>query len=308
MRNIIFQTPDTQSETLQVFKANLHTHTTISDGKFTTQQQIEQYAAAGYDVLAITDHGKHNYFQAYDNCGMTLIPGIELHPMGPRGIKWHLLALNVDRRVVPGGIPADAQKIINIITHTDGLVFAAHPYWCGFTSAEVMTLEGISGIEVSNSSCRYIGREFNMQIWDELLDAGKNYTALAVDDSHRSRDLFRNWTMICAKSNQVADLVEALKKGRFYSTQGPEFSKISFDGKIFEAEFSPCTTAVLVSRRNTGVLGMVPDFEGPGTGCEVTSLKCDLSHMPKDSYFRCQLIDANGKMAWSQPFRFDQEI
>lgn len=304
MRNIIFQKPGTPAETLNVYKANLHTHTTISDGKFTTQQQIDQYAARGYDVLALTDHGRHNYFQAYDSHGMTMIPGIELHPAGPRGIKWHLLALNVDRRVVPGGIPADAQKIINVITHTGGIVFAAHPYWCGLTSAEVMSLEGLSGIEVSNSSCRYIGREFNMQIWDELLDAGKDYTALAVDDSHRPRDLFRNWTMICAKSSSVADLTEALKKGNFYATQGPEFSKISFDGRIFEAEFTPCTTALLVCRRSTGCLGMVPDIDGPGTGRAVTSMKFDLSNMPADSYFRCQLIDADGKMAWSQPFRF----
>lgn len=304
MREIILQYPGKSAEKLQVFKANLHTHTTISDGKFTTQQQLEQYAAAGYDVLAITDHGKHNYFNAYDSCGMTMIPGIELHPAGPRGIKWHLLALNVDRNKVPGGIPENAQEIINTVNNSGGIVFAAHPYWCGFTSSEVMSLEGIAGIEVANTSCRYIGREFNMQIWDETLDAGKNYTALAVDDSHRPRDLFRNWTMICAKSSTVSDLSDALKRGSFYATQGPEFSRIAFDGTTFEAEFSPCTSAVLVSRRSTGVLGMVPDFEGPGTGYEVTSMKVDVSAFPRDTYFRCQIADADGKMAWSNPFRF----
>lgn len=303
MKTVFFQKPGFPAETLKVFKANLHTHTTISDGRFTTQQQLDQYAAQNYDVLAITDHGKHNFFQAYDTHQMTMLPGIELHPMGPRGIRWHLLALNVDRSIVPGGIPEDAQKIIDIITASGGIVFAAHPYWCGFTSAEVMSLNGISGIEVSNTSCRYIGREFNMQIWDELLDAGKNYTALAVDDSHRKRDLFRNWTMICAKSNSRADIVDALKQGNFYATQGPEFSKISFDGTIFEAEFTPCTTALLVSRRSNGWLGMVPAIDGPGTGEEVTSLKFDLTGLPRDSYIRCQICDAQGRYAWSQPFR-----
>ncbi|MBO5822476.1 MAG: CehA/McbA family metallohydrolase [Lentisphaeria bacterium] len=306
MAEIIFQTPGKSPETLQVFKANLHTHSTTSDGKFTPQQQIDQYAERGYNVLSLTDHGKHNDLDALDHRGMTLIPGMELHPMGPRGIKWHLLALNVSKRV-PEGIPENAQEIIDIVNREGGMVFAAHPYWCGFTSAELLTLNDLAGIEVSNTSTRYIGKELNMQIWDELLDAGKLYPALSVDDSHRPRDLFRNWTMICAKDNSVEALSAALKAGSVYSTQGPDFYKISFDGKTFEAEFSPCTSAILVSKRSRGVLGMVPAFEGEGTGCEVTTLKADLSEFAEDAYFRCQITDASGKMAWSMPFCFPKK-
>ena len=303
MAEIILQHPGKAAETLQVFKANLHTHSTTSDGEFTPQQQIDQYAARGYQVLSLTDHGKHNDLSALDAKGMTLIPGMELHPAGPRGIKWHLLALNVSTDI-PEGIPENAQDIIDLVNQTGGMVFVAHPYWCGFTSAEVLNLNGITGIEVSNTSTRYIGKETNMQIWDELLDAGKTYPALAVDDSHRPRDLFRNWTMICAKDNSVESLSAALRAGSFYATQGPEFTRISFDGKIFEAEFSPCTSAILVSKRSRGVLGMVPAFKGEGTGVVVTSIRADVSGLAPDAYFRCQIIDASGKMAWSNPVRF----
>lgn len=303
MSEIILQHPGKAAETLQVFKANLHTHSTTSDGEFTPQQQIDQYAARGYQVLSLTDHGKHNDLSALDARGMTLIPGMELHPAGPRGIKWHLLALNVSSQV-PEGIPENAQDIIDLVNQTGGMVFVAHPYWCGFTSAEVLALNGITGIEVSNTSTRYIGKETNMQIWDELLDAGKTYPALAVDDSHRPRDLFRNWTMICAKDNSVESLSAALRAGSFYATQGPEFTRISFDGKIFEAEFSPCTSAILVSKRSRGVLGMVPAFKGEGTGEVVTSIRADVSEFAPDAYFRCQITDASGKMAWSNPVRF----
>ena len=38
------------------FKANLHTHSTISDGKLTPEQVKELYRSKGYQILAITDH------------------------------------------------------------------------------------------------------------------------------------------------------------------------------------------------------------------------------------------------------------
>ncbi|MCL2728134.1 MAG: PHP domain-containing protein [Bacteroidales bacterium] len=39
-------------------KANLHTHTTFSDGNRTPDEMIRAYAEKGYDVVAITDHDK----------------------------------------------------------------------------------------------------------------------------------------------------------------------------------------------------------------------------------------------------------
>lgn len=38
------------------FKANLHTHSTISDGKLTPTEVKEAYKAQGYHILTITDH------------------------------------------------------------------------------------------------------------------------------------------------------------------------------------------------------------------------------------------------------------
>ena len=99
MRTISLQTPGNQPEQLNVYKANLHTHSSVSDGKFTPQEMIDKYSAAGYDVLSLTDHGKHNDLSSCDHRGMTLIPGMELHPAGPRGIRWHILALNITRDI-----------------------------------------------------------------------------------------------------------------------------------------------------------------------------------------------------------------
>ena len=142
---------------LPVFKANLHTHTKNSDGGYTAEEVIELYSGKGYDILAFTDHRKPNKVSAYDGKGMTLISGIELHPEGPRGIKWHLLALNV-----PEDFPGEyktADDAITAVLVAGGIVFCAHPHWCGLTSQDVLHLPGLSGIEVYNTSCRFIGKD-----------------------------------------------------------------------------------------------------------------------------------------------------
>ena len=36
------------------YKANLHTHSTISDGKLTPQELKEAYKSKGYSILSIT--------------------------------------------------------------------------------------------------------------------------------------------------------------------------------------------------------------------------------------------------------------
>ena len=43
-------------QTGQFFKANLHCHTIISDGKMTPEEIKEAYTSRGYSVVAFTDH------------------------------------------------------------------------------------------------------------------------------------------------------------------------------------------------------------------------------------------------------------
>ena len=196
------------------YKANLHTHSSTSDGRFEPAKVIQLYADAGYDVLAFTDHRKINPVSAYDSRGMTLISGMELHPNGPRDIMWHILGLGLPEDFVYPD-PVTGQEAVDAVSAAGGICFCAHPYWCGFTSAEVARLKGIQGIEVYNTSTRYIGKEYNMQCWDELLDMGRKFNAIAVDDIHWDYDIFRGSTMILAEDKSLPSLMKALKEGRY---------------------------------------------------------------------------------------------
>ena len=57
------------------FKGNLHAHTTRSDGRKSPEDVIAEYAANGYDFLALTDHWRIGSESRYEN--MLLMPGIE---------------------------------------------------------------------------------------------------------------------------------------------------------------------------------------------------------------------------------------
>ncbi len=85
-------------------RIDLHTHSTASDGTDSPADLIAIAAAAGLDVVAITDHdttGGWDEALAARPAGLTIVPGVEfscVHETGDgRRISLHLLAYLVDR-------------------------------------------------------------------------------------------------------------------------------------------------------------------------------------------------------------------
>jgi len=75
-------------------RIDLHTHSSASDGTDTPGDLVRAAAAAGLDVVALTDHdamsGWDEARQAADEAGITLVPGLEISTRyGHRGV--HLL-------------------------------------------------------------------------------------------------------------------------------------------------------------------------------------------------------------------------
>ena len=309
-------TIDFYGKKLNTYRANLHTHSTRSDGKFTPDEVLKLYADAGYDVMCMTDHMRTSNVGELDPHGMLLLPGVELHPSGGRIRRSHLLGVNVpeDFDVSVARLSETGenfmQQTVDAVNAAGGLCYFAHPYWCGFRSEEVAALRGLAGIEVYNTSTRYIGRCYNMQLWDELCDMGLLFPALAVDDTHRPRDLFMGWTEICCEKRTRECVVDALRRGSFYATQGPKFKRLSFADGVFEAEFTPVTSAIVLSNQCRGFCAGVPNFTGDGSAPEITSLRFDTRDLNSSKktfidcgYLRCQIIDAEGRYAWSNPIR-----
>lgn len=281
------------------YKANLHTHSTFSDGVLSRPELIDLYRQHAYDVLAITDHRQVFAADSEDGKGMTLLNGAELHPANGNRI-WHFLCL---------GVPADfpviedeaAQPMLDRLNAAGALCFVAHPYWTGNTSAQILNLQGFLGIEVYNTTCRTAGKAISAQTWDEILDAGRPCTALAVDDFHRPQDTCTGFTMICAKNNSPEAILYALKNGHFYASTGPRITRLALENDIFTAEFSTATTVTLVSNCGAGRCGCQPG--GSNGITELNSVTFDLTPFRgKGQYFRLHITDADGHSAWANPF------
>ena len=283
---------------LPVFKAALHNHCTVSDGLFEPNELIKMYAEKNFDVFAFTDHRKTNPVAGYDPCGMTIISGIELHPKAADFV-WHLLALDVPYDF-PGEF-ATAQEAIDAVNAAGGIIYCAHPEWCGATFADIAELKGLAGIEVYNSSCRYNGKGNNESVWNDLTNKGIIYPALAVDDTHSSSELFGGWTMIAAEDKSVKSIMDALKKGQFYATQGPEFTRLSYQDGVFEAEFTEVVEAILIGERSLGYWEVLDDYPNYGDRRTTTKLckPAGTRTLPEGRRFRCRIKDAQGKYAWT---------
>ncbi len=78
---------------------DLHTHSTASDGTLPPAELVQAAAAAGVDVMALTDHdtldGLDEARQTAEQQGVRLIPGVEISVTW-QGATVHILGLNVN--------------------------------------------------------------------------------------------------------------------------------------------------------------------------------------------------------------------
>lgn len=285
-----------------VFKASLHNHTVGSDGSYTIEALAKYYQIAGYDIFAVSDHRVANDVTGIHIPGITVLSGIELHPMGPRGILWHILALGV-----PGDFPGiyeTGKEAVDAAKAVGALVYVAHPAWCGLHVEEILELGELQGLEIHNSGCRLIGRSVSDEIWDQMLEAGcRPCYGLATDDCHGFGEFAQGWTMIAATENAPDAIYDALRNGRFYASTGPDIYSLELKDGHFRATFSECVSAIVVSNGDNGAIGRTPRWPIPGSEKPLaTSIDIDVSNWRKGSYLRLQITDAKGRMAWAQPY------
>lgn len=81
-------------------RADLHVHSTASDGSLPPDALVDLALRAGLTHLAITDHdsvgGLNQALEAAAGSGLTVIPGVELSALEPDGTDVHVLGYRVD--------------------------------------------------------------------------------------------------------------------------------------------------------------------------------------------------------------------
>lgn len=104
-------------------RADLHLHTTYSDGMGTVEAVLEAARRAGLDIIAITDHdtlrGALRGRDLGPRYGIGVIPGVEITTA-----EGHLLAYWVERPIPPG---RPLIETLLRVGEQGGLCVAAHP-------------------------------------------------------------------------------------------------------------------------------------------------------------------------------------
>lgn len=254
------------------YKANLHMHTTVSDGRMTPEQVKEEYMKRGYSVIAFTDHEvlvPHNELSDENFLAITSYEVGTNEPDHQGGFSYvHTYHLNLyakDKNKDVSQVftmsrmwPPHAVKYLNdeikridfkreysvesinaVIAkaNEDGFfVSYNHPNWSLQSYPDYAELKGLWGVECYNTGCVRSGFPDTMQPIDDLLNKGERVFPLATDDAHAGiatlHDCFGGFTMIKAEKLEYDTIINALLKGDFYASSGPLIKELYVEDGI----------------------------------------------------------------------------
>ncbi|MGV6847854.1 MAG: PHP domain-containing protein [Marinibacterium sp.] len=303
MTDAIFAAPG------QFWRGNLHTHSDRSDGALSPEEVCRRYEAEGYDFIALTDHfiGLYDYpitdTRPYRSNRFTTLLGAELHSGAmENGELWHILAVGLPEDFTPSNAPhfrpvADQETgpdIARRARDAGAFVAIAHPEWSGLTTADARSIDAAHAVEVYNHGCAMgCDRPHGFYTLDQLLTEGRQLTLCATDDAHFTEpDHFGGWVMVKAEENDPDALLEALKAGHHYSSQGPQIHSVIWEDSSVIVETS-AVVSVIVQGAGSAAVAVHGDT--------MTRAEVPLARFAGSPFLRISVIDRAGKRAWLNP-------
>lgn len=292
------------------YVANLHCHTTLSDGRRTPEEIRDAYKAQGYSIVAFSDHD--NYFDHSDFCteDFVAINSFEadisdnIVKSGQFRRCYHLNAFNIngDKEVNLPPTPdyRDMQAINEYIKQLKDMGFIVaynHPYWSMQSLDDYRNLEGCDIVEIYNNSVFVEGGDNGQErVYDEMLRSGKRLFCTMADDNHNEFpfgdvrcDSFGGKTVFLCDSLSYASVISSMQNGMFYCTQGPEIYELTLENGNVHIECSSAQRIALsTAGRRTKALHAA-------NGEYVT--EADFKLEDEDIYFRIEVMGPTGKKA-----------
>ncbi|MCB4770100.1 CehA/McbA family metallohydrolase [Ancylobacter sp. Lp-2] len=283
-------------------RGNIHTHTTRSDGARSVEEVIRTYRDAGYDFLSITDHFLERFgfpvtdTRAFGDAEFTLLPGAEIHaPRTEVSELWHLVAVGLPLDFAPTSPDEDGPALARRARAAGAFVGIAHPGWYSLSLADAETLvDAAHSVEIYNHGCHVMhDKGYGAYLLDGLLDKGYRLTTYACDDAHfKAADFGGGWVELKAADRSPEAILDALKLGHFYSTQGPRIDDIEVAADHVEVRCSPASRVLVVGQ---GYL------MSHSSGIAITRTRVSLAPLAASPWLRVIVVDDTGRSAWSNP-------
>lgn len=326
------------------YKANLHVHSSISDGQMSPEEIKRAYSERGYSIVAFTDHEvmvphpeltDENFLaltateisinERYD-CDFCYTKTYHLNILSPdeekscfntfdRSKMWlerSLPFITPEQESTGYGreyAPEQVNEVIKRANDEGCLVSYNHPVWSLQDYTDYACLKGLWGVEVYNNLCAKDGFLDSPKPLDDLLRRGEHVFPLATDDAHKLQDCFGGFSMIKAEKLSYEAIFGALKRGDFYSSNGPQIHEISIEDGIVNIAFSPVSFAC-ISTDCRCIYSITNDDN------TLTEARFDINDylnrasdgVKEDRYIRITLTDKTGRSAYSRAYFIDELV
>lgn len=209
----------------------------------------------------------------------------------------HLLAIAKNKDMDWVGFDSsnynDIQVMIDLAKEHNCLAILAHPSWSKLGSNDILDLKGLDALEVYNHVCEaYFGGGIGEYHLDEMAHSGIKIKGVATDDMHNPDYACGAYIMVKSKELKYEAIVDAIEKGKYYSTTGPEIKDISIDGKNVTVK---CSNAKSVRFVTDTILGRTYTDENNKMN------ECAHTLFGREKYVRIEVIDKDNNKAWSNP-------
>jgi len=324
-----------------LYKASLHTHSTVSDGKLTPQEVKALYKAAGYSILALTDHHIISRHPELDDADFLTLTAIELgldsadyappqsffgqtyhinliakdpnnlwQPYPPKTVtdrnRAHVLQAHWDERQRVCSLEC-ANEILQRAGEEGFLAIYNHPTWSKQSYPDYAGLKNLWALEIRNTHNVLKGYDDNNhRVYQDLLELGNRLCVVAADDTHRPLTVGGSWTVIAAEQLTYPKVIEAMEKGDCYASCGPEIRELTLDGDTLRITCSDAAQITLQTQARYALRCAGEDGAPIREGVFDLSVWREKSAGNPNAFFRLTVTAPDGTYAVTRAYFLDE--
>ena len=324
------------------YKTALHCHSTVSDGKLTPEELKTEYKRLGFSAVAFTDHELIVPHPELEDRDFIPITSYEI-ATNERGNIWpqtktyhlnlyfrdktttlsktlcarkvsakeHMQALITDEMRAIGTedryyTKEFIQWIVDTAKEEGALVSYNHPVWSLQNKDDYSGIKGFFGVEWHNSSCIRIGMPDSINPIDDLIREGEKMCfPLATDDCHQLCEVGLGWVQVKAPSLTYENVFDALERGDFYSSEGPEIKELFVEDGNLHIKTSDAVKIVMFNDTRRVPYKNAPEGEFINEAVFPLADFLENARNAKEghiSYLRVDVMDASGKYARTRAY------
>lgn len=323
-------------ENLTYYRANLHCHSTFSDGRKTPEELKRDYMAHGYSVIAFTDHDvfvTHNdltddsfvALNAYE-LGVDEIHSADKESTKVAHLCYVALDKDIDRKAfeykdsthytgTPDFEREYSPECINEMIRQGRekgfFVTYNHPVWSCEGFSQYSRYKGMNAMEIVNFSSIVYGWDDDVgHAYEELLNLGNRLYCIATDDNHNgyadndpSCDSYGGYIMIGAEKLEYSQIADALLNGSFYASNAgcnadaPVIKSLVYENGRVNIKTSEARKIFIQHNTRCARACNAPD------GGSVTEAEFEVDNA---KWFRLVVVDDRGYKSYTNAYFLDE--